>query len=136
MLNIRLRLEFENRYAREVQALCKTEGFGMVDISCPGDVNRTLLESIVSVATNTAPLLCKMITAVGLSSWHTPANASHLAAIRIVSVLVILCRSAHRNNSNYIPLLIALYLYSAGARVDTITLLNHLGLLISYNVLQ
>lgn len=56
--------------------------------------------------------------------------------MKIVAILVILCRSAHRNNSNYLPLLIALYLYSAGARVSAITLLNHLGLSVSSDVLQ
>lgn len=56
--------------------------------------------------------------------------------MKIVAILVILCHSAHRNNSNYVPLLIGLYLYSAGARVDAITLLNHFGLSVSYEVLQ
>lgn len=56
--------------------------------------------------------------------------------MKIVTILVILCRFAHQNNSNYILLLIAMYMYSVGARVDTITLFNHFGLLISYDVLQ
>ena len=55
--------------------------------------------------------------------------------MKLLAILVILCRSAHRNNSNYFPLLVAIYLYSAGAKVDAITLLNHLGLSVSYNVL-
>lgn len=55
--------------------------------------------------------------------------------MKLVAILVILCRSAHRNNSNYVPLLVAMYLYSAGARVDAITLLNHLGISVLYNVL-
>lgn len=55
---------------------------------------------------------------------------------KLVAVLAILCRSAHRNNSNYLPLFVTLYLYSAGARIDAITLLNHLGLSVSYDVLQ
>lgn len=50
--------------------------------------------------------------------------------------MVILSRSAHQNNSNYVPLLIALYMYSAGAQVDVITLFNHLDLSVSYDVLQ
>lgn len=59
-----------------------------------------------------------------------------LIATRTVAILVILCRFARRNNSNYLPLLIALYVYSAGARVDAITLFNHLGPSVSYDVLQ
>lgn len=56
--------------------------------------------------------------------------------MKIVIILVILCWSAHQNISNYISLLLALYMYLAEARVDAITLLNHLGLLVSYDVLQ
>ncbi|MCJ1468817.1 hypothetical protein MMC07_007447 [Pseudocyphellaria aurata] len=56
--------------------------------------------------------------------------------MKTVAVLAILCQSAHRNNSHYLPLVLALYLYSAGARVDAITLLNHLGISVSYNVLK
>lgn len=56
--------------------------------------------------------------------------------MKIVAILVILCSSAHRNNSNYIPLLIALYLYPDGARVDAVTLLNHLGIPVPYDVFQ
>ena len=32
--------------------------------------------------------------------------------------------------------MIAFYLYSAGARIDTITLLNYFDLFVSYNVFQ
>lgn len=136
MLNIYLCSKVENCYIRKVQALCKTKDFGMVDIFCLGDVNQIPLQKIVNVAINTAPLLCKMITAVGPLSWHALVNTSHLAAISIISVLVILCRSANENNSNYISLFIALYLYLFGVQVDAITLWNHLSLLVLYNVLQ
>lgn len=60
---------------------------------------------------------------------------SHLASMKLLAILVILCRSAYRNNSNYFPLLVAIYLYLAGAKVDAIILLIHLGLLVLYNVL-
>ena len=55
--------------------------------------------------------------------------------MKLVTILVIICRLVHQNNSNYIPLFVAMYLYSASAKVDAITLLNHLGLSVSYNVL-
>ena len=74
-----------------------------------------------------------MVFGVGPSSRNLP---SHLVTMKLIAILVILCRSAHRNNSNYIPLLIGLYFYSAGARTDAITLLNHFGLSVSYDVLQ
>lgn len=89
-------------------------------------------------------LLClALVQSVGFSSQRKTASYSsqslaylQLVSMKIVAILVILCRSAHRNNSNYIPLLIALYMYSAGARDDASTLLNHLGLSVSYDVLQ
>ena len=56
--------------------------------------------------------------------------------MKMVAILAILCQSAHRNNSNYILLLVAIYIYFAGARVDAITLLNHLRFSVSYDVLQ
>lgn len=81
-----------------------------------------------------------MIITIRPSSQQTSltsiATYFRLVGIMIVTILVILCRSAHRNNSNYIFLLIAIYMYSAGAQVDIITLLNHLGLSVSYDILQ
>lgn len=56
--------------------------------------------------------------------------------MKFVAILAILCRSAHQNNSNYLPLFVALYLYSAGVKIDAITLLNYLGLSVLYDVLQ
>ena len=55
--------------------------------------------------------------------------------MKLLVILVILCRWAHWNNNNYFSFLIAIYLYSTGAKVDAITLLNYLGLSVSYNVL-
>lgn len=60
---------------------------------------------------------------------------SHLALIKLLAVFVIICKSAHRNNSNYISLFMAIYLYSTEAKVDAITLLSHLGLPVMYNLL-
>lgn len=61
---------------------------------------------------------------------------THIISMKLVVILVILCRFAHRNNSNYILLLITFYFYSSEARVDAITLLNHFGLSVSYDMLQ
>lgn len=56
--------------------------------------------------------------------------------MKIVVILVIFCHFTHQNNSNYVPLMITLNIFLAGARVDTITLFYHLSLLLSYDVLQ
>lgn len=77
---------------------------------------------------------------VGPSSQQTFSTSSavyfQLIGIKIVVILVTLCCSTYQNNSNYIPLLIAIYIYLVGARVDAITFFNHLGLSVSYDVLQ
>ena len=133
MIKLRLQSEMEQRYSREVQRLCKTSGFAMLQTGQPGDVDRGPLEEIVDQAENTAPMLSSLVRSVGPTS--RSAMTSQLVSMKLVAILIILCRSAHRNNSNYIPLLIALYLYLAGARIDAITLLNHLGLSVLHNVL-
>lgn len=71
---------------------------------------------------------------MGLTSYL--AKALHLSNIKLIGILIILCKLANQNNSNYIPLMITLYLYFAGAKVDAITFLNYFGLLVFYNVLQ
>lgn len=132
----------EKCYGQEVQTLCKTLSFGLASTnnSSPGEINQAPLENIIHEARSKAPLLASMIMSVGPSqnTLSIPSNAtsSRLTSMKIITILLILCRSAHRNNSNYLLLLMALYMYSAGAGVDVMTLLNHLGLLVSYNVLQ
>lgn len=129
IIKLRLQDEIQKRYGKEIQTLCKTSAFGMITNSCPGEINHRPLESIVNDARTKAPLLSSLVIGVGPSS--SSSTYSHLVSMKIVAILVILCHSAHRNKSNYIPLLIALYLYSAGARVDAINLLNHFGLSVS-----
>lgn len=58
---------------------------------------------------------------------------SYLVSIKLLAAFIIMCKSAHWNNSNYILLLVAMYLYLAGAKVDAIMLLNHFGLFVLYN---
>lgn len=53
----------------------------------------------------------------------------------LLAVFVIMYKLAYCNNSSYIPLLVAVYLYSAEAKVDALTLLNHLCLFLLYNLL-
>lgn len=82
-----------------------------------------------------APLLSSLVLSVGLTA-SIKDPASSLSNRKLVAILVILCRSTHQNNSNYLLLMIGLYLYFAKACVDALTLLNHLGLLVSYDILQ
>ncbi|MCJ1462377.1 hypothetical protein MMC07_000977 [Pseudocyphellaria aurata] len=133
----RLNPEVEDRYRREVQWLCKTPSFGTaaaVD-SIHGEVDQRPLDDMVAEANNTAPSRANFILSVGPASRAATGSGQHTSNMKTVAVLAILCRSAHRNNSHYLPLVLALYLYSAGAKVDALTLLNHLGLSVSYDVL-
>lgn len=134
MLQLRLQSEAEILYGKEVQQLCKTKGFGFVDKSSFGDVDRAPLEGLVDIAKTTAPMLTSLVNSIGPLT--TSSNSAHLVSMKLIAILVIFCRSAHRNNSSYFSLLIALYLYSSGACIDAITLLNHLGLSVSYDTVQ
>lgn len=100
------------------------------------ELDRAPLESIVSQAKETTLLITSLILNIGLTTTtSTTLLIFHLALIKQVAILVIICRLAYQNNSNYLLLLVAMYLYSAGIQVDAITLLNYLGLFVSHNVL-
>ena len=86
----------------------------------------------METAKSEAPMISNMVFGVGLLSYNLP---SHLVRIKLIAILVILCHSAYRNNSNYIPLLLGLYFYSFSTKTDAITLPNHFGVSVSYNVL-
>ena len=133
MIKLHLQLEMEQRYNQEVKRLCKTSGFAMLQTGQPGDIDRDPLEEIVDQVENTALMLSSLVRSVGPTSRST--MTSQLVSIKLVAILIILCRLAHWNNNNYIPFLIALYLYLVGARIDSITLLNYLDLSVSHNVI-
>lgn len=135
IIKLRAQRELEKRYNKEIQQLCKTPCFGAADKKTPGVVNKSPFDDIVEVATEKAPLITSMVVSVGPRSAQYSTN-THLISMKLIAILVIFCQSAHWNNSNYLPLLIALYFYFSGARVDAITFLNHFGLSVSYNVLQ
>lgn len=126
-----LRAEIEKHYGQEVQKLCWTSRFRVVCNNLE-DIDLELLEIIIANAKETSPLLTSLVLSVGPMS--KTAIVLYYASMKLIAILVILCISAHQNNSNYFPLLFAIYLHSAGAKVDAITLLNHLGLFLSYNV--
>lgn len=138
IIKLRAKREIEKRYNQEIQALCRTPCFGTAETNemPQGSVDKSLLDDIANTAIQKAPFVSSMVFSVGptvTNSLYTTPN--HAVTMKLIAILVILCRSAHRNNSNYLPLMIGLYLYSAGARIDAITLLNRLGLSVSYSVL-
>lgn len=99
------------------------------------DINRQLLENIIPIAKDTTFLLVSLIMGVGPTA-SLSIMSMQCSETKLITILVIFCRSAHQNNSNYLPFFVALYLYFASVKNDTITLLNYLGLSILYNVLQ
>lgn len=133
MIKLRLQSKIEQRYSREVQRFCKIFGFAIFQTNQTEDINQGLFEEIVDQTENTAAILSSLVKNVRPTS--RSAMISQLVSIKSVLILIILCRSAHQSNSNYIPLLIALYLYLASVKINTITLLNYLGLSVLYNVL-
>lgn len=93
MIQCRLQAEMEKRYSREVQRLCKTSAFGTASIeNLVG--HRIVLKNVVIQAKATAPLLSSLVLSVGpTTSIKDP--ASSLSNMKLVAILVILCRSAY-----------------------------------------
>ena len=116
IIQLWFRKEIEKRYGRNVQKLCKSSGFGLIKSSKEesGVLDQEPVKKIVGQAKETASLLTSLVFNVGLTTSSTSVTI-HLAFMKLVAILVILCRSAYQNNSNYIPLFIAMYLYLAGA---------------------
>lgn len=142
-----IKLQFQNkiyqRYGQEIQTLCKTQIFGPVNDFCTGEIDQQLLKNIIKNTKEKVLLLSALVQSIRPSSQKKTASYSsqsltylQLVSMKIVAILVIFCQSAHRNDSNYILLMIALYMYSASAYVDVINLFNHFGLSVSYGVLQ
>lgn len=96
--------------------------------------DQKVLESIISQAKKTTTLLFNPILRVR-STFYQRIDF-HLGNIKLVRVLVIICQSTYQNNSNYVPLIKALYLYSISIRVDAIILSIHFDLSLSYDILQ
>lgn len=131
MIRLCFRVEIEKRYGQKMQKFYQTSSFGIA-YNSKGNVNREPLEIIVTIAKKRALLLISLVQNVEPLS--KSAITSHLASMKLLVILVILCKSAHQNNSNYFSLLVAIYFYLTGVKVNAITLLNYLGLLVLYNV--
>ena len=125
--------EIERRYWEEVQTFCKTPCFGAIDPK--QGINKHLLEDIVKVVTEKAPLINSIVLGVSPTSQFNDTPKLYIISIKIVVILFIFYCSAYQNNSNYLPLIIALFFYLAGVKVNSIILLNYLGLSVFYNVL-
>ncbi len=97
-LIIRLRFwrEIKKRYNRKFQALCKTSSFGSIRYNPLRDLDGTPLESIVSQAKEAALLMTSLVFSVSLTTTtsSTPLT-SHLALMKLVAILIIMCRSFH-----------------------------------------
>lgn len=132
MLDLCMRSKAEVEYGRKVQTIYKTLGFGLISFSRPREVNQEPLKRIIEHARSKALMLTSLVCSMGPS---TMTSDSNIISMKLVAILVILYRSVHRNNSNYLLSFIALYVYSAGARTDAIILLNYLGVSISYDAL-
>lgn len=98
-------------------------------------INKYFLKDTVEVIIEKVPLISSMVFGVDLIGQLNNIPKLYIISIKIIAVLVILYCFTYQNNSNYLCLMIAFYLYLASAKVNAITFLNHLSLLISYNVL-
>ncbi len=133
MIRLRFRKEIEQQYGHKVQKLCKTSGFGLIKSNQLGNLDQKLLENVILEAKDIASIMNSLV--LGVDPTLRSFLISHLASMKLLTILVIICRSAYHNNNNYILLFMVMYMYSAGIKVNTIFLLNRLSLSILYNVL-
>lgn len=129
------RKEIEKQYSYEVQKLCKSSGFGLIKNEKKFSIlDLEPSEKILNLVKVTTLLLISLVFSVESITFSTSVTI-YLASIKLIAIFVILCRLAHWNNSNYISLIITIYVYLAIAQVDAITFLNHLWLSVLYKIL-
>lgn len=92
------------------------------------DIDRKPLEIIMENEYEKALMFASLIAHIRQSA-HFAKNP--LQNMKLLTILTILYKTVHRNNDRYLLLLIALYMYLAGAHIDAITLINHLGVTVS-----
>lgn len=76
-----------------MQKLCKTPKFGRVDKNWFENLNQELLEDIVNQVKEIALLITNII--LSLRSNSDTCLISYLISIKLLIVLVIMCKSAH-----------------------------------------
>lgn len=138
IIRMRMQKEIEKWYTQKIQSFCKTASFGHLNDVHPGKIDQQLLENILKIAQERALLLTSIFMSVGPSFSFFSDNStwSRLISVKIIIILIILCQSAHCNNSNYFLLFIALYICSTGAYADAIIFFDHLGISVLYNLMQ
>lgn len=127
IIQLQAQHKMKKQYTWEIYRLWKTPCFDVFNKDLPEVTDKGFLHNIAEIAIKNALFNSGMVFSVRSSNSSWTSNL-YVVAMKLVAILVILCHSAHRNNSNYILLLIVLYLYSAVVWVDIIMLLNNLGL--------
>lgn len=92
----------------KVQALCKISDFTSIKRNQPRNLDRVPLKSIVTKAKEIVSLMTNLLLSVGLIITST-SFTSHPDLIKLVTILIIICKLAHQNNSNYL-FFVAIYL--------------------------
>lgn len=118
-------------YDQKIQKLYQMLDFSLA-YSNKKDVDWELIELIAANIKKTAILLTSLIVSIRLLPKLKV--ILYLVLIKLLVILVILCRSSHQNNSNYFLILFTIYFYSAGTKIDIINLFNYLSLLVLYNI--
>ena len=106
-----------------------------VDKTFSGVVNKSPLNNVMKIAIGKAPLPRSPVFGIEAGNFRSLLAYLCIMTMKFVIILVIFYQSTHQNKSNYISLFIALYFYLTSTCIDNITLLNHLGFLVSYDVL-
>lgn len=97
-----------------------------------GDLDQVSLEYIVSKAKKLASIITSLVLGTGLILKSS--LTSHLVSMKLLAIFVIIYRSAYQNFNNDVSLYMIMYMYSTGAKIDTITVFNYPGLFILYKL--
>lgn len=88
----------------------------MIKNNQPGDLNQVSLENVVFKAKKLISIMTSLILRINPTS--KTLLTFYLTSMKLLAILVMICRLTHQNNSNYVFLLVAIYIYSASIKVD------------------
>lgn len=132
MIKLWYQKEFEKRCNKKVQSIYLTPLFSIAtkNKTCPNEINQQSLKNILHKTQRKVLLFNSIIRTIrSFSQWISsliPITAiTHLVIMKIVVIYFVFSHSIYQNNSSYIPLLLALYIYSTRVEIDIIRLLNY-----------
>lgn len=111
----RFEKKIEKYYSCGMQVFCKSLNFKSIRYNQPENLNWASLESIINQAKEISLIIMSLLFNMRISTTTSiTLFIFQVALMKLVTILVILCKLAYQNNSNYLPLFVVIYLYFAG----------------------